>query len=180
MFILRREYGKVAKVGGLIGHPDLLFVFDGDEIRNIFKKEEVLPHRPSMPSLAHYKSHLQKDFFGETAGVIGVHGERWDKFRAQVQQVMLQPQTARKYVGPLNEIATDFMERVHNIRDENNELPGDFLGELYKWALECNLIFCLFLFCQTPHFLINLFSWDFLFFSNWKGVIGYASRVYYR
>lgn len=23
------------------------------------------------------------------------------------------------------------------MRDENNELPGDFLGELYKWALEC-------------------------------------------
>lgn len=69
---LRRDYGKIAKVGGLIGHPDLLFVFDGDEIRNIFKKEEVLPHRPSMPSLHHYKAHLQKDFFGETAGVIGV------------------------------------------------------------------------------------------------------------
>lgn len=69
---LRRDYGKIAKVGGLIGHPDLLFVFDGDEIRNVFKKEEVLPHRPSMPSLHHYKAHLQKDFFGETAGVIGV------------------------------------------------------------------------------------------------------------
>ena len=23
------------------------------------------------------------------------------------------------------------------MRDENNELPGDFLHELYKWALEC-------------------------------------------
>lgn len=39
------------------------------------------------------------------------HGVRWDKFRAQVQQVMLQPATARKYVAPLNEIATDFMGR---------------------------------------------------------------------
>lgn len=27
--------------------------------------------------------------------------------------------------------------RVHEMRDENNELPGDFLHELYKWALEC-------------------------------------------
>lgn len=23
------------------------------------------------------------------------------------------------------------------MRDENNELPGNFLSELYKWALEC-------------------------------------------
>lgn len=42
---LRRNYGKIVKVGGLIGHPDLLFVFDGDEIQNIFKKEEAMPHR---------------------------------------------------------------------------------------------------------------------------------------
>lgn len=45
MYSLNKEYGKIAKVGGLIGHPDLLFIFDGDEIRNIFKKEETLPHR---------------------------------------------------------------------------------------------------------------------------------------
>lgn len=45
MFALNKQFGKIAKVGGLIGHPDLLFVFDADEIRNIFKKEETLPHR---------------------------------------------------------------------------------------------------------------------------------------
>lgn len=45
MYTLNKQFGKIAKVGGLIGHPDLLFVFDGDEIRNIFKKEETLPHR---------------------------------------------------------------------------------------------------------------------------------------
>lgn len=39
------------------------------------------------------------------------HGEKWDKFRAQVQHVMLQPSTARKYITPLNEIANDFMDR---------------------------------------------------------------------
>ncbi|XP_055325966.1 probable cytochrome P450 49a1, partial [Sitodiplosis mosellana] len=110
MYSLNKQYGKIAKVGGLIGHPDLLFVFDGDEIRNIFKKEETLPHRPSMPSLHHYKSKLRKDFFGDDAGLIGVHGEKWDNFRAQVQHVMLQPSTARKYIMPLNEIANDFMD----------------------------------------------------------------------
>lgn len=72
MYSLHKQYGKIAKVGGLIGHPDLLFVFDGDEIRKIFKKEETLPHRPSMPSLHHYKSHLRKEFFGDSAGLIGV------------------------------------------------------------------------------------------------------------
>lgn len=103
MYTLNKQFGKIAKVGGLIGHPDLLFVFDGDEIRKIFKKEETLPHRcptnehhmrsieshsklinyifhvyfclirPSMPSLHHYKANLRRDFFGDDAGLIGVY-----------------------------------------------------------------------------------------------------------
>uniref|UniRef100_A0A182LWL8 Cytochrome P450 n=1 Tax=Anopheles culicifacies TaxID=139723 RepID=A0A182LWL8_9DIPT len=183
---LHRQYGRIAKVNGLIGHPDLLFVFDADLIRDTFKKEEVLPHRPAMPSLRNYKSKMRKDFFGDNMGLIGVHGEKWDAFRAQVQQVMLQPSTAKKYIAPLDEISSDFMDRsrapnkcpiaakvgddlrhasrtnepkrnridwaggqslmivgrglkvsqIQEMRDENNELPGDFLHELYKWALE--------------------------------------------
>ncbi|XP_055380217.1 probable cytochrome P450 49a1 [Condylostylus longicornis] len=129
-------YGRIVKVEGLIGHADLLFVFDGDEIRNIFKQEETLPHRPSMPSLKHYKGQLRKDFFGNTGGLIGVHGKDWENFRSEVQHILLQPQMAKKYIQPLNEIADEFMERIHEMRDENDELPGNFLHELYKWALE--------------------------------------------
>lgn len=72
MWSLRKEYGRIVKVGGLIGHPDLLFVFDGDDIKNVFKREEKMPHRPPMPSLHYYKQHLKKDFFEGNEGVIGV------------------------------------------------------------------------------------------------------------
>ncbi|EDW47265.1 probable cytochrome P450 49a1 isoform X1 [Drosophila sechellia] len=133
---LHVNYGKMAKVGGLIGHPDLLFVFDGDEIRNIFKKEEAMPHRPSMPSLRHYKGDLRRDFFGDVAGLIGVHGPKWEAFRQEVQHILLQPQTAKKYIPPLNDIASEFMGRIELMRDEKDELPANFLHELYKWALE--------------------------------------------
>ncbi|KAF4528572.1 hypothetical protein B566_EDAN015719 [Ephemera danica] len=102
MVELHREWGRVVRVGGLLGHPDLLFVFDA-----------VLVEQ--------------------------VHGQQWHDFRAQVQQVLLQPSVARQYVTPLNEIAADFMDRIAELRDENNELPGAFLGELYKWALESSL-----------------------------------------
>lgn len=45
MLALHKKYGKIAKVGGLIGHPDLLFIYDGDEIRKVFQREEIQPHR---------------------------------------------------------------------------------------------------------------------------------------
>lgn len=72
MWSLRKDYGRIVKVGGLVGHPDLLFVFDGDDIRRVFKREEAMPHRPSMPSLHYYKQNLQREFFEGNAGVIGV------------------------------------------------------------------------------------------------------------
>ncbi|XP_037891543.1 probable cytochrome P450 49a1 isoform X2 [Glossina fuscipes] len=64
------------------------------------------------------------------------HGKKWELFRQEVQQILLQPQIVKKYVSPLNDIATEFMARIHEMRDENQELPANFLHELYKWALE--------------------------------------------
>lgn len=136
MWSLYNDYGKVVKVGGLIGHPDLVFVFDGDYIEHVFRREEVQPHRPSMPSLRYYKQHLRKDFFRDTPGLIGIHGPQWDEFRSKVQQVLLHPGAARNYVDPLNEVASDFMTRIDMLRDDKQELPEDFLSEIYKWALE--------------------------------------------
>lgn len=73
MWSLHKDYGNIVRVSGLIGHPDLLFVFNGDDIRKVFKQEETMPHRPSMPSLHYYKQQLRKDFFEGNEGVIGMY-----------------------------------------------------------------------------------------------------------
>lgn len=59
-------------MGGLLGRPDMVFLFDADDIEQIFRQEDDLPYRPSMPSLNYYKHVHRKDFFGENAGVIAV------------------------------------------------------------------------------------------------------------
>lgn len=66
------EYGKIVRFSGLIGRPDLLFVYDADEIEKVYRQEGPTPFRPSMPCLVHYKSIVRKDFFGELPGVVGV------------------------------------------------------------------------------------------------------------
>lgn len=66
------EYGKIVKLSGLIGRPDLLFVYDADEIEKVYRQEGPTPFRPSMPCLVKYKSVVRKEFFGELAGVVGV------------------------------------------------------------------------------------------------------------
>ncbi|KAL0272713.1 UNVERIFIED_CONTAM: hypothetical protein PYX00_005578 [Menopon gallinae] len=137
MSSLHNEYGEIVRLGGLIGHADLLFVFNPNEIERIFKREETMPHRPSMPSVKYYKQVLHKDFFGDTLGVVGVHGQRWDNFRSKVHQTMMQPNTAKKYLSPLNQITDEFLNNLQLKRRDTNELDCDFMEELYKWALEC-------------------------------------------
>lgn len=66
------KYGRIVRLGGLIGRPDLLFVFDADEIERMYRREGPTPFRPSMPCLVKYKSEVRKDFFGELPGVVGV------------------------------------------------------------------------------------------------------------
>ncbi|XP_069679419.1 probable cytochrome P450 301a1, mitochondrial [Periplaneta americana] len=133
---LYHQYGRVVKLAGLLGRPDMLFLYDADEIERVFRNEELMPHRPSMPSLNYYKHVHRKDFFGDNAGVIAVHGEKWYNFRTKVQQAMLQPRTAKLYIKPIEETAVAFVERARKLRDENLEVPEDFLNEIHKWSLE--------------------------------------------
>nr|QTC11267.1 cytochrome P450 301A1 [Phenacoccus solenopsis] len=136
-FILYKMYGKIVTLRGLIGRPDLLFVYDADEIEKIYRQEGPTPYRPSMPCLVKYKSEVRKDFFGRLPGVVGVHGEPWREFRSKVQKPVLQPQIVKQYIKPIEEITEDFISKMMLLRDEWDELPSDFDNEVHKWSLEC-------------------------------------------
>ncbi|XP_043268875.1 probable cytochrome P450 49a1 isoform X2 [Venturia canescens] len=116
----------------------MVFVYDPNEIERIFRQEEKMPFRPSMPSLNYYKHVMRRNFFDSenNAGVIAVHGESWYNFRSKVQQVMLQPRTAGMYIGAIEEASSAFVRRIEKIKDEHDEVPGHFLNEINKWSLE--------------------------------------------
>ncbi|XP_020300797.1 probable cytochrome P450 49a1 [Pseudomyrmex gracilis] len=133
---LHARYGDIVKIEGLLGRPDMVFVYDADEIERIFRQEERMPHRPSMPSLDYYKHVLRREFFRDNPGVIAVHGESWYNFRSKVQQVMLQPRVARMYTGAIEEASVAFLRRIAKIQNQKNEVPDDFLNEMHKWSLE--------------------------------------------
>lgn len=69
---LYNMYGNIVKLSGLIGRPDLLFVYNADEIEKVYRQEGPTPLRPSMPCLVKYKNEVRKDFFGKLPGVVGV------------------------------------------------------------------------------------------------------------
>uniref|UniRef100_A0A2H1W5Q2 SFRICE024575.2 n=1 Tax=Spodoptera frugiperda TaxID=7108 RepID=A0A2H1W5Q2_SPOFR len=128
-------YGRIVRLGGLIGRPDLLFVYDADEIERMYRREGPTPFRPAMPCLVKYKSEVRKDFFGELP-----HGEQWRRFRSKVQRPILQPQTVKKYVAPIEMVTEDFIKYMENARDENGDLPHEFDNDIHRWSLECHLL----------------------------------------
>nr|QLI62190.1 cytochrome P450 41 [Streltzoviella insularis] len=136
---LRQQYGKCVKMAGLLGRPDMLFVFDANEVERVFRGEDGTPHRPSMPSLNYYKHVLRKNFFGaeeNCAGVIAVHGDSWAAFRTKVSKAALSAGAAAQYTEPVSEVADAFVDRIRKVRNEELETPGDFLNEIHKWSLE--------------------------------------------
>lgn len=66
---LRRRFGPVVRVGGLLGHADLLFVFDADVVARVLRREDRDPRRPAMPSIRLYKGQLRRHLFGRWPGV---------------------------------------------------------------------------------------------------------------
>lgn len=133
---LYHRYGNVVKMSGLLGRPDMVFLFDANEIERVFRQEDHMPLRPSMPSLNYYKHVYRKDFFGDIGGVIAVHGEKWQTFRTRVNQIMMQPRIAKMYIKPIENTAMQLCDRIANIRNGNNDVPDNFLNELHKWSLE--------------------------------------------
>ncbi|XP_018333056.1 probable cytochrome P450 301a1, mitochondrial isoform X2 [Agrilus planipennis] len=132
-----KEYGKIVRLSGLVGRPDLLFVYDADEIERVYRQEGPTPFRPSMPCLVKYKGEVRKEFFGDLPGVVGVHGQPWRDFRTKVQKPVLQIHTVKKYIEPIEDTTNYFIQRMMEMRDEREEMPADFDNEIHKWALEC-------------------------------------------
>ncbi|VVD02181.1 unnamed protein product [Leptidea sinapis] len=65
------------------------------------------------------------------------HGEQWRTFRSKVQRPILQPQTVKKYVAPIETVTVDFIRYMEDVRDEKGDLPMDFDNDIHKWSLEC-------------------------------------------
>lgn len=86
------------------------------------------------------------------------HGEKWQNFRSKVNKILLQPKVAKMYAKTIEDAAEEFVQRylshqhrpntifirypsrISKLRDDNCEVPADFLNELHKWSLECKLL----------------------------------------
>ncbi|XP_047115025.1 probable cytochrome P450 301a1, mitochondrial isoform X2 [Schistocerca piceifrons] len=133
---IRDYYGDIVKLDGFPGKPTVVMLFNADDIEKAFRNEGQFPMRSGNDSTMYYRKHVRPDWFRGRYGLVGTQEEEWYDFRRKVNQAMLQPRSAKLYVGPIDQVAEDFVNRMVQLRDEKQQMPDDFLNELCKWSLE--------------------------------------------
>ncbi|XP_068083402.1 probable cytochrome P450 49a1 isoform X2 [Anabrus simplex] len=133
---LNAEYGNIFKIPKLLGRDDMVFIFDPQDFETVFRNEGPWPIRQLLPSVKEYRSVLRKDFYKGIGGLATSEGKEWQELRSKFNQTMMQPRNAKSYVGPIDTVTKDLIDRMRELRRENAELPPDFINYLFRWALE--------------------------------------------
>ncbi|XP_076045202.1 putative cytochrome P450 49a1 [Oratosquilla oratoria] len=130
---LVRDHGSIFQLH-LPGQPPTVVLSDADYVKTLLDVTRSNPIRPFPLSLR--KLRHKDPYFEGKAGVGAEQGEEWRRVRSRVQTPLMKPKVVASYMTPMDGVATDFIKRIEDLRDDKNEVPPDFLGELYKWALE--------------------------------------------
>ncbi|EFA02864.1 probable cytochrome P450 301a1, mitochondrial [Tribolium castaneum] len=125
------HYGPVVRLHGPLG-GDIVMVSRPEHIAAVFKNEGPYPIRSSLDSVEKYR--LQHRKLRHT-GPILMFGPEWENFRKSIEQPL--PQLIARQYDKIDDACNKFIARIANIRNRQEEVPGTFQKEIYKWCLEC-------------------------------------------
>ncbi|GAB0094308.1 Cytochrome P450 [Sergentomyia squamirostris] len=134
--VLRKEHGIIYKIPGLFGRRDLVLLNDPKDFEVVFRTEGNFPMRRGFDTIEYFRKVHRKDKYKVTAGLLNEHGEAWWDLRHKVNPVMMKPQITKGYTAAVDEVSTDFVKKLHNLRDSNQETPGNLFYQMNIWALE--------------------------------------------
>lgn len=114
-----------------------MFISDPRDIEHLFKEMSDNPIRPFFDSLKKTRLMNKTKFFKENrTGIFTEQGEDWWRVRSLVQVHSTRTKTVAQYLPQVDQVAQEFVARSAQQRDHKNELPCDFLEDIFKWALE--------------------------------------------
>ncbi|XP_068083411.1 probable cytochrome P450 49a1 isoform X2 [Anabrus simplex] len=132
---LYKNYGTIVRLPGQGGDKDVVYLYDPHYIETVFRNEGQWPVKEIFNSMLKYRDELRRDFFKGVVGIV-TQGKKWHDFRRSVNPAMMQPRATKLYVGPIDKVAKEFIQRMKDLRDKNGQLPDDFMDHMFRWALE--------------------------------------------
>ncbi|XP_063596349.1 probable cytochrome P450 49a1 isoform X2 [Penaeus indicus] len=129
-----KEFGPTFRLR-LPGQGDIVYLSQPKDIECLMRATQENPIRPFLLSLK--KVRQQTAFFKkDQTGIITEHGEEWWRVRRLIQTYSMRPKIVVQYLPQMDLVAKEFVERIAKLRDGENELPENFVQELFKWSLE--------------------------------------------
>ncbi|XP_037921267.1 cytochrome P450 CYP12A2-like isoform X1 [Hermetia illucens] len=133
----RREYGDLYKFPSIFGSQGFVATNKPEDFQTIFRTEGHWPDRTELKTIVYYRTKIRPDIFGKYSGLANSQGKEWGDFRSAVNPAMMHPKNTKIYIPKVDEVATDFVNRIHQIRDpKTKEAPENFSNDLNRWALE--------------------------------------------
>uniref|UniRef100_A0A8P4KLY8 Cytochrome P450 family 27 subfamily A member 3 n=1 Tax=Dicentrarchus labrax TaxID=13489 RepID=A0A8P4KLY8_DICLA len=106
----------------------------------VLRQEGRHPVRTEMPHWRKYR-----ELRNQAQGPLTEIGAKWQRIRSILNPRMLKPKHVSSYANTINEVVTDFTERVAWLRDTSGRgvMVNDLTAELYKFAFEgiCSVLF---------------------------------------
>ncbi|XP_071447542.1 probable cytochrome P450 301a1, mitochondrial [Hetaerina americana] len=134
--MIYQKYGKIACFQRLAGSIDIVFIFRPEDVETTFRNEGQWPIRKTLQAMTYYRQVVRKNFYSDGGGVLVQDGEKWLAARSKANQPLLQPRISKKYIQPIGNVAQEFIEQIRILRDSRDEMPPDFVNELFKWSIE--------------------------------------------
>ncbi|KAM9347319.1 LOW QUALITY PROTEIN: cytochrome P450 [Symphorus nematophorus] len=108
-------------------------VASAELIEQVLRQEGRHPVRTDMP---HWRSY--RELRNQAQGPLTEMGAKWQHIRSILNPRMLKPIHVSSYANAINEVVTDFIERVAWLRETSGRgvMVNDLAGELYKFAFE--------------------------------------------
>ncbi|KAM4697346.1 sterol 26-hydroxylase, mitochondrial-like [Rhinophrynus dorsalis] len=130
-FIYKKKYGPMWK--NSLGRYTTVNITDADLLEIVLRQEGKYPMRSDMWV---WKEHRRlRDL---TLGPFTEEGHRWHTLRSVLNKRMLKPAEAVLYTGVVNEVVTDFLVRLDEMREESpsGEMVNDIANALYRFSFE--------------------------------------------
>lgn len=139
---LQIEHSKIwgplwkSKFGPLL----LVNVASAELIEQVLRQEGRHPVRTDMP---HWRGY--RELRNQAHGPLTEMGAKWQRIRSILNPRMLKPKHVSSYTDTINEVVSDFLDRVCWLRDTGGQgiMVHNLAEELYKFAFEgiCSVLF---------------------------------------
>ncbi|EFN81219.1 Probable cytochrome P450 49a1 [Harpegnathos saltator] len=125
------EYGCVVRINGPLVN-DIVMIHRPEHIAQVLEQESESPVRSGIDILQHY--HLNHRKY-RSAGAFSLQGSEWLEVKEKIDQPF--NDTVWDYVEKLDAVCGEFINRIREICNRQDEVPATFHRDLTAWGMEC-------------------------------------------